>query len=351
MQTLFQTPRCDSARPRFPGDTPAGRGHPSRCSVNPRSPRTQPGQPRVTHHRGVAAVEAFGHTQQHAEHLHDPLGVVVELRKLLALPSRQCLAVEQRRRGDDVDFGLIEAEQLRVLDEIVRVHAMVGKREKRADVVEHRGVFEQFAFPAAELVQLHRRGGVEEFERQTHDLAGVGLVEAAGPAELEHAAFTERVAVHDAARPARHVVDRQAVAEAPIRRPDLLDPQVLPQRVEHGRTGDDDVGARRVEPRHVATLLQRQRAEQPDGAFELLERHRRVAGCIRAAQAAGDLNEVEDRARAADHLVDLVGLQFLKRAHRDVADELLHLAVERGADRAGVVALEENRREPQGRRA
>ena len=99
---------------------------------------------------------------------------------------------------------------------------------------------------------------VEQLEREPGDLPGVRLVERGGARELQHAPLAHAGAVPELVLAgAREVVEQQALAQAAlVERGDRLEAQVLHERVQDGGAGDDDVRARRCEPRHGAPLLE-----------------------------------------------------------------------------------------------
>ncbi len=83
----------------------------------------------------------------------------------------------QGQARHDLDLAVIEAQQFRVADEIIRVLLVVGVRDEEAGIVQQGGVFQQFA-GAAIIVQAQRLPLVEQGQGQVDDVGGMGLVHA-----------------------------------------------------------------------------------------------------------------------------------------------------------------------------
>ena len=100
-------------------------------------------------------------------------------------------------------------------------------------------------------------GAVEEGKGELRRPAGVLFVEAAGAAELEHAALARRQLAEQVRLPvALQIVDEQAIAQAAVGDAQLRQPKLLHEHVEDRRAADDDVGAGRRQIRGpVAALL------------------------------------------------------------------------------------------------
>ena len=139
----------------------------------------------VADHLRVAAVEALGQAHDRAEQpdrlplargqLAEPLVALLGLR-LPMIPGGE---------GDDLDLVGIEAAQVPVFDQVVRVFVVPLVADVVADVVEQRAVFEPLALACAGVVQA--LGRVENRERQARDLLGVGGPIATALGQLHHA--------------------------------------------------------------------------------------------------------------------------------------------------------------------
>jgi hypothetical protein len=96
-------------------------------------------------HLGVAAVEALGQAQDGRE----PAYAAPEIRWQLGVLRLRLLghaaAVIERHEGHHLDLLRIEAAQVAVLDQIVRVFVMARITDVHSEVVHKRGVLEPLA--------------------------------------------------------------------------------------------------------------------------------------------------------------------------------------------------------------
>ncbi len=254
--------------------------------------------------------------------------------------ARRGLAVKQRRRRHDGDLALIEAQQIGVGDQVGRVHVVVGVRDEGADVVQQGGGVEQLALRRAERVKPGLARAVEELERQARDVAGVGLVGAAGPHQPHHAALAHGQLVDQGrVRAAREIVHEQPVAQPALGQGGHGgQAEVGHQCLEHDRAGDDDVGAVGVQARHPAALVERQAAQQLDHLAHVGEAGRLVARRLAAVQhPGGHRRHVARRARGAVGDVDVEPAHGRDGVHRRQAHGALQPLVVVARDRAGDV--------------
>jgi hypothetical protein len=112
----------------------------------------------------VTAIEAFGQADDRAEQPHRAAPRFRQLAEIAMALARCREPMVPRDEADDLDFVGVEAAQITVGDQILRMFVMVLVRDVDADVVQQRRVFEPFALAALEAVD--RRGAVEERERQ-----------------------------------------------------------------------------------------------------------------------------------------------------------------------------------------
>jgi hypothetical protein len=82
---------------------------------------------------------------------------------------------------DNFDLERIEAQQLGVFDQVIGMAVVAIMVDDAPDVVEQRGMFEQFASLRASL--KHRGGGVENLERQTRNLRPMPIERAEPPSQ------------------------------------------------------------------------------------------------------------------------------------------------------------------------
>jgi len=75
---------------------------------------------------GVAAIETFREPQDRGERPHRAARAPPQIREAVVLPLRRRLAVIARDEGDDLDFLGIEAAQIAVANQVVRVLVMAA---------------------------------------------------------------------------------------------------------------------------------------------------------------------------------------------------------------------------------
>ena len=243
--------------------------------------------------------------------------------------------MKQRGGRHDRDLALVEAEQVGVGDEISGVHVVIGVRDEGAHVVGEGGVVEQLALLRAEVVVAGGARALEELERETGHVAGMGLVGAAGAHEAQDAALAHRELVDQGGvGAARQVVHEQPVAQAALgegRHGRQL--EVAEQRLEHHGAGDHDVGAVGVEARHAAALLERQAAQQLDHLVHVAQARRLVApGFAIVQHAGGDGRHVAHRPRGAVGDVDVETTHGRHGMHRSQTHGTLQALVVVGRD-------------------
>ena len=147
--------------------------------------RSQPDHPAIVglfdvetgHRLRVAAIEAFRQPEKRGQHPDAPPIRPSQFAVALVRFSRRGLAVIARDERHDFDLVGIEATQVAVLDEVVRMFVMALVADVQSDVVQQRGIFEPLALADAEPVGVSR--GVEQRDRQLRDLTGmVGAITA-----------------------------------------------------------------------------------------------------------------------------------------------------------------------------
>jgi hypothetical protein len=117
---------------------------------------------------GVAAVEAFGEAQNGGERTNGPALPAFEIGEAFVAPLRRRLPVIPGDQRDALDFVRLEAAQMAVADQIVRVLVMLLVADVDADVVQDGCVLEPFALAIGEPVD--RAGLIEQRDRQPRHL-------------------------------------------------------------------------------------------------------------------------------------------------------------------------------------
>jgi len=108
----------------------------------------------------VAAIEAFREPQHRRQRTHGLPHAPRQMTEALVLPLRRRLAVIAGDERDDLDLVRLEAAQVAVGDQVVRVFVMAFVADVHADVVQDRRVFEPLALAVGEPV--NRAGLVEQ---------------------------------------------------------------------------------------------------------------------------------------------------------------------------------------------
>jgi hypothetical protein len=120
---------------------------------------------------GVTAIESFRKPEHRGQRAHrapeaafeEPVTLVAFLRRRLTMIARQ--------ERDDFDLLRIEAAQLAVLDQVVRMTMMALVADVDAGVVKERAIFEPLTFAIAELVHCARL--IEDRQRELRHVARV----------------------------------------------------------------------------------------------------------------------------------------------------------------------------------
>jgi hypothetical protein len=119
----------------------------------------------------VAAVEAFGQAQNRRERADRAAAPPADVPERAMAFFRRGLAVIPRDQRDGLDLVRLEAPQIAVLDQIVRVLVMSLVADVHAHVVEDRRVFEPLALTIGQAVDPARL--LEERHGKPRDLRGV----------------------------------------------------------------------------------------------------------------------------------------------------------------------------------
>ena len=142
----------------------------------------------------MAAIEAFGQPQNGGERLDDAAPLARQLAVVFVVALWCAAAVVARDQRDGVHFFGLEAAEIAVLDQIVRVLVVAFVADVRADIMEQRRVLEPFAFAIGQAVDAARL--LEQGEREPRDLRGVFGPVVASFGQLDDAAAADvRVAI------------------------------------------------------------------------------------------------------------------------------------------------------------
>src|SRR5476649_259382 len=281
----------------------------------------------------VAAIEALRQPQDRRQRAHRPPRAPAQIAEAVVLPLGRRLTVIARDERDGFDLVRLEAAQVAVLHEIVRVLVVAFVADVDADVVQDRGVLEPLALVIGEAVDGARL--VEEPDREPRHVLRVLRPVVAALGELEDAAAADvgiAIGLRDFLAVPRDVVEHQPFAQGEIAQRDLGRAEPAEQLVDEDRPGDHQIGAARLEPRDAQTLFEIQRDELLADAVDLLRGETAVAQRCAGREPLGrrrDRAEAEDRAGGADDALeprarDLI--QVLAGLGVDVPHELALIA-------------------------
>jgi len=185
---------------------------------------------------GVAAVEAFGQPQDRGERADGPPAFSRQMGVLFVTVLRRGRPVVTRDQRDRVDFIGLEAAEIAVLDQIVRVLVMLLVADVAADVVEQRGVLQPLALAIGQPVHgarllEHRHGEARDLRRMLGPVvAPFGQFHDAAPADVWIA-----IGLRDLFSMARDVIEHQPLTQRHVAQRDVFGAQSPDDRIDqHG---------------------------------------------------------------------------------------------------------------------
>ena len=190
----------------------------------------------------VAAVEAFGQAQNCRERPHGPAALARELREVVVAKLGRRTPVIPRDQRNGVDLFRLEAAQVAVLDQVVRVPVMAFVADVHADIVKHRGVLEPFALAIGQAVHTPRL--LEDRHGEARDLVGVLRPVVAALSQLDDAAAADvgvAIGLRDLFSMARDVVEDEPFTQRHVAERDVLGAQPPNDRVEQDGAGDSEI--------------------------------------------------------------------------------------------------------------
>jgi hypothetical protein len=171
----------------------------------------------------VAAIEAFRQPQNGGERSHRAPGAPPEIGKTFVFPFRRALPVIAGDEGDRFDFVRLEAAEIAVLHEIVRVLVVPLVADEDTDVVEDRRVLQPLALAIRETVDRARL--IEEADRETRDVLRMLRPVVAAFRQLEDAAAADvgvAIGLGDFLAVPRDVVQHQPLAQRQVAKRDFV---------------------------------------------------------------------------------------------------------------------------------
>jgi hypothetical protein len=157
---------------------------------------------------------------------------------------------------DDLDFFRLEASQIAVLDQIVRMFVVTLVADVHADIVKDRCVLEPLTLAIGQTVNRARL--IEQRHRQPGDLLRVLRPVIAPLRELEDAAPPDvriSIGLRDLFAVLRNVIQDDAFSERQVAEGELGRAQAPEDLVHQDHTRHDEVGASRLETGNAQPLL------------------------------------------------------------------------------------------------
>ena len=168
-------------------------------------------------HLCVTAIEPLGQSQERAEQLDGLAQAIRQRCKALVRSSRCRLTVVASHQRDDIDFDRLEATQIAVLDQIVRMLVMAFVADMRADVVQQRCIFQPLAFARSQVMAGLKL--IEQLQCQFGYLLGVIRQIVAPLAQFDHGSTTHigiSLDLLDVRTISSNVVEHQPLAQCEI---------------------------------------------------------------------------------------------------------------------------------------
>jgi hypothetical protein len=176
------------------------------------------------HHRlGVAAVQAFCEAKNRGKRAHGAPRASPEVAEAIVPPLRRRLAMIAGDQRNRLDLVRLEAAQVAVLDQVVRVFVMAFVADVHAQVVQDGGVLQPLALAVREAVNRARM--IEESHCQPRHLLRVLGPEVAALGQLEDAPAPDvgvAIGLRDLLAVAGDVVEDESLAQGQVAERDLV---------------------------------------------------------------------------------------------------------------------------------
>ena len=209
---------------------------------------------------GVAAIQAFSEAKNRGKRAHGAPLAAPEIAEAVVPPLRRRLAMVAGNQRNRFDLVRLEAAQVAVLDQVVRVFVVSFVADVHTQVVQDRGVLQPLALAVRETV--NRARVIEESDRQPRHLLRVLGPEVAALGQLEDAPPPDigvAIGLRDLLAVARDVVEDESLAQGQVAQRDLVGAETAENLIEQNRAGHREVGAAWLEPRDAQPLFEIQR--------------------------------------------------------------------------------------------
>ena len=219
----------------------------------------------------MAAIEAFREPENRRERPDGPPAFAAELDIALVFAFRRRLPMVPGHERDDLDLFRIEASQISILDQIVRMLVMALVADVDPNIMQQRGIFEPFTLAVGEAVDDARL--VEQGDGEPRHLLRVLRPVVAPLGELEHTPSPHvgiPVGLRDLLPVAPDVVEDEALTQRQIAERDVRRAEPAQNRIQQDAARDGQVGAPWLQAGHFQSFLNVTSHEQLLRATELL---------------------------------------------------------------------------------
>ena len=205
----------------------------------------------AAHDLRVTAIEALGEPQHRRQRADGAARPALQIAEAVVAALGRRLAVVARDQRNLLDLVGLEAAQIAVANQVVRVFVMALIADLHADVVQDRRVLEPLALLVGHAVDGARL--IEQRHGELRHLLRVFGPVVAALGQFEHAAPPDvgiAVGLRDFFAVPRDVVQHQTLAQRHVAECDVGRAEPPDNFVQQNRPGDGEVGASRLEAGH-----------------------------------------------------------------------------------------------------
>jgi hypothetical protein len=256
----------------------------------------------------VAAIEAFGDPQDRRQRSDDTSTLARQAAVAFVVPLRRGLAMVARNQRDRLYLLRVEAAQIPILDQVVRMAMMALVADVDADVVQDGRVLEPFALPIGQAVNAARL--IEQRGREARHLCRMLGPVVAPFRELDDAPPPHvgiAIRLRNLLPVARDVVEDESFAKRQVAQRQVGRVDAPHDRVEQDRAGHGEIGAPRLESWNAEASLEVERRHLLAQPMQVLRGDSPIPQlCVRRSSVGGDRHgaKAEDRAGRSDEPVE-----------------------------------------------
>jgi hypothetical protein len=221
----------------------------------------------------VAAIQAFRETKDRRERAYRGAIAPPKIPEAVVRPFRRGLAVIPGDERNLVDLVRLEAAEVAILDQVIRVFVVLFVADVHADVVQDCSVLQPLALAIGEPMDRARL--IEDTGREARNLLRVLRPVVASLSELVDAAPADvRIALrlHDFLPMAGDVIQHDPFAQRQVAERDVVGAEPAQQLVEEHHAGHREVGAARLQSGHAQTVVEIERHQFFSRPSDLLGR-------------------------------------------------------------------------------